>query len=818
MEHYTDEFRNAIAAAGLPPPAEIIADGKIHRFSTNRKVSDDAGWYALHDDSVPSGVFGDWRTDFEQTWCAKAPDGSGRNRSAEHRQIIEASRRQRAAEHAARRDAARQSAAKIWSNAVPATDVHPYLQAKQVRSYGLREADGNLIVPVTDGTMVHSLQTISPDGEKGFLEGGRVKGGYYMIGAPRTVLCIAEGYATAASVHEGTGYAVAVAFNAGNLVPVVQEVRRRFPGLKLVVCADDDASTTGNPGLTKARLASATVQGHLAVPSFVGVRNPGLTDFNDLHRHVGSDAVRACIEHAVAQEPVPDIVNWPAPRPITASLKPVPSFDPETLLPDPLRVWIMDEADRMPCPPDFIAVAVLVAMGSLIGSKCAIRPKSQDAWLVVPNLWGGIVGDPSAKKSPAWGVALKPLDRLITQARERYESEEADYAMANIVYKAQHDAIEGRIKEAAKKPAKGDPHRIGQELRAHANEEPEEPTLRRFKTNDTTVEKLGELLRENPTGLLVLRDELVGLIATWDKEGREGERAFFLEAWNGNQSFDTDRIGRGHISIPNLCVSIFGGIQPDKLTMYLEQAVNSLANDGMLQRFQLLVFPDACPWEWRDRAPDKVARDEAFAVFEALAALDPRAIGATPADEFAKFPCFVFDEDAQAVFIEWSTDLHRNRIPNEDDPIVAQHLAKYNKLFPALALILHIVDCVANGVGGPVGREAALRAAAWCEYLEAHSRRCYGLLKDEGFRAAQALALKLQRGAINDGFTMRDIRRNQWRHLTADEAIQAALDWLEDEDWLRGEPHGGTGPGTGRRTVRYSVNPALRTPARDEQP
>ena len=91
----------------------------------------------------------------------------------------------------------------------------------------------------------------------------------------------------------------------------------------------------------------------------------------------------------------------------------------------------------------------------------------------------------------------------------------------------------------------------------------------------------------------------MGLIATWEREGREGERAFFLEAWNGNQSFDTDRIGRGHISIPNLCASIFGGIQPDKLTVYLEQAAHALANDGMLQRFQLLVYPDPRRWEWR---------------------------------------------------------------------------------------------------------------------------------------------------------------------------------------------------------------------------
>jgi hypothetical protein len=77
-------------------------------------------------------------------------------------------------------------------------------------------------------------------------------------------------------------------------------------------------------------------------------------------------------------------------------------------------------------------------------------------------------------------------------------------------------------------------------------------------------------------------------------------------------------------------------------------------------------------------------------------------------------------------------------------------------------------------------------------------------------RAAQALAAKLERGALEDGFTLRDVRRNQWRNLTADDAIQAALDWLEDEDWLMSESSGGTGPGSGRRTVRYRINPAVK--------
>ena len=144
------------------------------------------------------------------------------------------------------------------------------------------------------------------------------------------------------------------------------------------------------------------------------------------------------------------------------------------------------------------------------------------------------------------------------------------------------------------------------------------------------------------------------------------------------------------------------------------------------------------------------------------------------------------------------------------EPIIAQHLAKFDKLFPALALILHLVDCAATGKRGPVSAEAAIRAAAWCEYLEGHARRCYGLLMDDGLRAALALAEKVQLEKVPDGFTARDVRRNQWRYLTTEEAVQAAIDWLEEERWLRSEKTGGTGPGTGRPTRRHFINPKVR--------
>jgi hypothetical protein len=500
---------------------------------------------------------------------------------------------------------------------------------------------------------------------------------------------------------------------------------------------------------------------------------------------------------------------WPEPNAIQAPLRPVPAFDADTLLPDVLRDWVMDESDRMQCPPDFIAVAAIVALGSLVGARCAIKPKAFDTWLIVPNLWGGIVGVPSVKKSPAINAALAPLARLGVRAGEIFQAESQAYQAEKTVFDALHDAIHAEIKVAAKgKAAKTEKlDALAQDFQKHQSEAPLPPIQRRYVVNDATVEKLGELLRDNPAGLLAMRDELVGMIANWDREGREGERGFYLEAWNGNSSHITDRIGRGSIPIPNLCVSVFGGIQPDKLAAYLRQAAFTLSNDGMVQRFQMLVYPDPDQWKYRDRAPAMDARERAIAVFDELAEFDPVSWGATPADESRKFPHFGFDAAAQALFIEWMTDLNTIRQPAEEHPILQQHFAKYEKLFPALALLLHLVECAATGQRGPVSAAAALRAGAWCQYLDGHARRCYGLLIDTDVMAAQVLAEHIRMGKLEDGFTAREVVRKNWRHLNTAEAVAVALEWLEDEGWLRAYSSGGTGPGGGRHTLRYLINP-----------
>ena len=301
-------FQQAIAAAGLTPPDDVIGDGKIHRFSTNGKPRDESGWYALHLDGVAAGSFGDWRTGLSQDWCSKSPDTMTTAEQQAHRDRIKAMRAMRDAEQAQRHQQASEAAASRWNKATPATE-HPYLTTKGIKPNGIRTEGGNLLVPMRDTSgKLHSLQVIDAQGDKRFLLGGRVSGCYFGMGKPDGVLVVAEGFATGASIHESTGHAVAVAFNAGNLKAVAVALRAKHPAMKLIVAADDDHLTAGNPGLTKATEAAQAVGGWLAAPDFGADRPDKATDFNDLRQLRGTDLVAELVASAVqpAQPPAPE--------------------------------------------------------------------------------------------------------------------------------------------------------------------------------------------------------------------------------------------------------------------------------------------------------------------------------------------------------------------------------------------------------------------------------------------------------------------------------------------------------------------------------
>lgn len=310
-----DQFRAAIAAAGLTAPDTITPyRGKIERFSSNGKKSDDSGWYYFHDDDRPYGEFGDYRTGLRQEWKADRPATPP---SAEERQRWADQKRQREEAAAREREQAANQAADLWSRAQPCNG-HPYLQRKQINGTGARELDGVILVPMRHGPgSLVGLQRIYQDGDKKFLHGTPSAGAYAVIGKPTRTgpIVICEGYATSESVHLATGMCVVVAFNAGNLEAVARKIRQAMPEAALIIGADDDKGTeerTGtNPGIEAATKAALAVGGTLVRPLWLGERGAG-TDFNDLAVDEGLDAVRMCFEDPQPIDPPKPTTDKPA--------------------------------------------------------------------------------------------------------------------------------------------------------------------------------------------------------------------------------------------------------------------------------------------------------------------------------------------------------------------------------------------------------------------------------------------------------------------------------------------------------------------------
>ncbi len=532
-------------------------------------------------------------------------------------------------------------------------------------------------------------------------------------------------------------------------------------------------------------------------------QQPELHDWNELDSlatHPARDTLQQRLQNIIAENlhEVPEKwmspviqadCNWPEPELIKNELLPVEAMQ-LCLIPEAYRDWISDIAERMQCPPDFIATAAIVVTASLIGAGCGIKPKKQDDWLVVPNLWGGIVGRPGMLKTPAVSEVMQMLGQFESDAKKYYENNLAEYNAEIELHKAGKEALKSAMLSSQKQVLKNkltemidDPIRLKKQF---INlKEPEKPIWKRFKTNDTTIEKLSELLADNPRGLLLYRDELMGLLAAWDKEGHESDRAFFLESWNGYGSLTTDRIGRGTVHTENLCLSIFGNTQPAKLTRYLDNAIRGSDNDGLLQRFQLLIYPDE-PKKWQliDRSPNHKAKQRVIHILSQLTEMDFMQRGAIK-DIQDRFPYFHFDEESQALFYCWLTELEREKLHTEDQPIILEHLSKYRSLMPSLALVFHLIEIADGSVNKNISVNATACAIGWCRYLESHARRIYGLAANIYHQATSKLANKIQQRELPDCFSLRDIYRKHWSLLDDNAVIQKACDELQDAGWLR---------------------------------
>lgn len=492
--------------------------------------------------------------------------------------------------------------------------------------------------------------------------------------------------------------------------------------------------------------------------------------------------------------------EWGEPEALDMQLLPVKPFTPN-LLPDSLRSYVLDCANRIQCPPDFIATSLISSAGSVIGRQIPLRILEYDNWAEYANLWGLIIGLPSERKSPAMNAGLDPIRCLARAANKKHKEELENFKREDIMAKAEAEQLKKAIAQAIKNG--GDASELKEQIKPCLLP----PTERRFITGDITEAKLGELLVENPYGLLLAIDEITGWLKRLEEEGHKTERSFYMSGHSGKMPHNVDRIGRGSLFIPAVCISICGTIQPGVLATYVRDALKGgSGNDGFLQRFQLSVWPDPVRSSLIvDRYPDIKAQDRVCAIFDVLSNIDMEALGAKEGSSNRQH-YLRFDEQAQRPAKEFLRK-HREYWGNSTDhQALVSHAIKAEKTFAALALIFHLVDWAAGGPGGGVSVSALERAIKWIDYLESHARRIYGCATQTDQSALGLFVAKLKAGEIKDGFTARDIARHHWAGLSKSEDIEAVLAELGETNWVRVERI----KTSGRTKTAYRINPKIK--------
>lgn len=304
-------FVAELARHGLITDDTIVADGELHRFYVEGdKPGSRNGWYVLHHGEVVAASFGCWKRGLDKHWFGSPLTPLSFEELEKAQAVLKSHNVRREQGRLQREEECAIKAKRIWQQATHA-DEHPYLARKRVASHGLKQYMESLVVPLHTPEMnIVSLQFIHADGSKYFMTGTPKKGNFFLISTPdqtlKTIL-VCEGYATGATLFECTGHPVAVAFDAGNLMPVAEALRVKFPNSDLLMCADNDHTGDVNTGLVKAKQAAKKVGAKVAAPSF----QPGErgTDFNDLFVARGAADVQALITQAL---------DTPrAPRPIT---------------------------------------------------------------------------------------------------------------------------------------------------------------------------------------------------------------------------------------------------------------------------------------------------------------------------------------------------------------------------------------------------------------------------------------------------------------------------------------------------------------------
>jgi phage/plasmid primase-like uncharacterized protein len=589
-----------------------VADGQIHRFDVD-KTNDRAGWYVLFDGDFPAGVAGSWKTDERIKWSLKSPKTMNKTEKAKYCQKLELAKKLSEQELKRRHAEAKIKALNIWKKANPVLADHPYLKNKKVGCFGLKQVNDDLIIPAVDKTgELWTIQTIKPNGQKRFLSGGKKKECYFKIPG-NDVLCIAEGYATGATIHEATGSTVFVAFDAGNVEPVALSVRKKYPNAEITICADNDQWTDGNPGLSKAKEVAMGINGRVVVPEFKNVESKP-TDFNDLHVIEGLEVVKHQLENNPdlgEGDKYPEIDKWDNAR----ELFPRIHF-PWEVLPVEIAKSLQQLARSHATSPLSLPGAAIAILSSVLGATVNVSPKQ--SWKEPLIVWFADIRPSGSGKTPA--------------AR----------ALCRVLYGSQSQADIERKRQ------------VDEEMEKRPKDRQEVARSRSYFITDLTLEGLrGDIMGHG--GSVCVMDELSSFISGQNQYKKKGnDREVWLAIHDGNPA----RIVRANesMTISGARISLFGGIQPRVWQTCFSGQKGLFLEDGTVYRFlptfENETFYKLTSESWSDKNRDAWERTLSLAMqYGDEVVLQP--------DWKAKSLCL--SENAQSYFFNWRNDLHAKK-------------------------------------------------------------------------------------------------------------------------------------------------------------
>lgn len=466
-------------------------------------------------------------------------------------------------------------------------------------------------------------------------------------------------------------------------------------------------------------------------------------------------------------EPWPESIN-------VFSRAAVPAL-PRGILPPAIEPFVFDQSEIVGSDPCILAIAALVCAAACTHDSIKLQPRRFDPdWRESARLWGAFVGDPSSKKSPALARAMSHVRKLDIDMAEETERAMPAYRLAEKRYRKAEE-------RAADTPG------------AEPPEPPEKPPAYRLIAEDTTIEKLSDLLVDNRGGLLIHHDELSGFFGSFDAYRSNGgkDSAFWLQAYNGGPR-RVDRVSRGSIIVPNLSVCIVGGIQPDKI----REIGSKLADDGLVQRFMVTVASDQTGLG-ADRAPDRTA------------VLTYRGILDWLVKERGNEDPVRLSDGAIDVMRDIEERLKAYRAVDTLPLRLRSHLGKWDGLFCRLALLYHVIERMdhAEPHGGLVSQDNAERVRFFLlTYLLPHTMAFYDdVLGNSGALAHVQWIAGYLLAKGEPEVSTRDIFRayRPWRALAQAQRDQI-MATLETCGWVRPIDR------TRRQTcARWAVNPGL---------